>query len=102
MGDINEQLKVFVIDTNVLIHYPESIMSFRENEIVIPLQVLEELDNLKTYSDQRGKSAREAIRFLDSVTKKGSLNEGVKLENGSLLRVSLALPGHSPDRKSVV
>jgi PhoH-like ATPase len=96
MGDITELPKVFVIDTNVLIHYPESIMSFRENEIVIPLQVLEELDNLKTYSDQRGKSAREAIRFLDSVTKKGSLNDGVKLDNGSLLRVSLALPGHSP------
>ncbi|HTX73713.1 MAG TPA: PhoH family protein [Rectinemataceae bacterium] len=89
--------KCFVIDTNVLIHYPESIMSFRENEIVLPLEVLEELDKLKTFSDQRGKSARDAIRFLDSLTKKGSLNEGVKLENGSTLRVSLRLPDDGPE-----
>ena len=72
-------------------------MSFKENEIVIPLWVLEELDNLKTYQDQRGKSAREAIRFLDSITKKGSLHEGVKLENGSVLRVSLRLPTTTPE-----
>jgi PhoH-like ATPase len=89
-------IKTFVIDTNVLIHYPEAIMSFRENEIVIPLEVLEELDNLKTFPDQRGKSAREAIRFLDTIAKKGSLNEGVKLENGSTLRVSLSLPAEGP------
>ncbi len=91
-----EQVKVFVIDTNVLIHYPESILSFKDNEIVLPLQVLEELDHLKTYSDQRGKSARDAIRFLDSVSKKGNLNDGVKLENNSILRVSLTLPENPP------
>jgi PhoH-like ATPase len=89
-------IKSFVIDTNVLIHYPEAIMSFRDNEIVIPLEVLEELDNLKTYPDQRGKSAREAIRFLDSIARKGNLNDGVKLENGSVLRVSLSLPDKMP------
>lgn len=95
MADAIER-KVFVIDTNVLIHNPESILSFRDNEIVIPLQVLEELDHLKTYPDQRGKSARDAIRFLDLLAKKGDLNEGVKLENGSLLRVSLAQANGAP------
>jgi len=90
-------IKTFVIDTNVLIHYPEAIMSFHDNEIVLPLEVLEELDKLKTYPDQRGKSAREAIRFLDSVSKKGNLNEGVRLENGSTLKVSLRLPDKTPD-----
>ncbi len=94
--DNAKSMKTFVIDTNVLIHYPESIMSFRENEIVLPLQVLEELDGLKTYADQRGRSAREAIRFLDSVARKGSLNEGVKLENGSVLRVSIRQPDDPP------
>ncbi len=89
-------VKTFVIDTNVLIHYPEAIMSFRDNEIVIPLEVLEELDGLKTYPDQRGKAAREAIRFLQSLTHKGNLNEGVKLENGSVLRVSFLLPESVP------
>ncbi|MDA8426099.1 MAG: PhoH family protein [Treponema sp.] len=97
MASTVEGIKTFVIDTNVLIHYPEAIMSFRENEIVIPLEVLEELDKLKAFPDQRGKSAREAIRFLDTLAKKGSLNEGVKLENGSTLRVSLVLPAEGPE-----
>jgi PhoH-like ATPase len=96
VGTNERKFKTFVIDTNVLIHYPESIMSFRDNEIVLPLEVLEELDNLKTYPDQRGKSAREAIRFLDGVARKGNLNEGVKLENGSVLKVSLRLPESTP------
>lgn len=97
MADTQESVKAFVVDTNVLIHYPEAIMSFKDNEILIPLQVLEELDNLKTYPDQRGKSAREAIRFLDRITKKGNLNDGVKLENGSVLRVTLAQPEELPE-----
>ncbi len=96
MSDHQDQIKVFIIDTNVLIHYPEAILSFKDNEIVIPLQVLEELDNLKTYSDQRGKSARDAIRFLDSVSKKGSLHDGIKLDNNSLLKVSLIQPDNPP------
>jgi PhoH-like ATPase len=95
-GKPTEGIKQFVIDTNVLIHYPEAIMSFRDNEIVIPLEVLEELDKLKTYPDQRGKSAREAIRFLDSLSRKGNLNEGIRLDNGSTLRVSLSLPEKIP------
>jgi len=96
MSQSAQDIKSFVLDTNVLIHYPEAIMSFRDNEIVIPLEVLEELDKLKTYPDQRGKSAREAIRFLDALTKKGNLHEGVKLENGSTLRVSYRMPSDVP------
>ncbi|HAP43819.1 MAG TPA: phosphate starvation-inducible protein PhoH [Spirochaetaceae bacterium] len=96
MSDNSEQLKIFVIDTNVLIHYPEALMSFKDNEIVIPLQVLEELDRLKTEHEQRGRSAREAIRYLDTYAKKGNLHEGVKLENGSILRVSLEQPDTTP------
>jgi PhoH-like ATPase len=97
VGDEHKRIKTFVIDTNVFIHNPEAIMSFRDNDIVIPLEVLEELDSLKDYPDQRGKSAREAIRFLDGLARKGSLNEGVKLENGSVLRVSFLLPDAPPE-----
>ena len=79
--------KVFVIDTNVLIHNPDSINSFRNTEIVIPLIVLEELDKLKTWPDHRGRSAREAIRALDATIKGGDVHTGVKLDNGSILRV---------------
>ncbi len=101
MNEDSKPIKTFVLDTNVLIHYPESIMSFRDNEIVIPLTVLEELDNLKIYADQRGKSAREAIRFLDSLLKKGNLHDGVKLENGSILKVSFQLPEMLPEAISL-
>lgn len=81
--------KTFVIDTNVLIHNPEALLSFRDTEIVIPLWVLEELDSLKTYSDQRGKAARDAIRFIDSQSRSGNLRDGVRLPNGSLLKVAM-------------
>ncbi|HUX36803.1 MAG TPA: PhoH family protein [Rectinemataceae bacterium] len=90
-------IKCFVIDTNVLIHNPEAINSFRDNEIIIPLEVLEELDKLKTFPDQRGKSAREAIRFLDSALGRGNFKEGVRLENGSILKVSHILPRDPPE-----
>ncbi|MFP4376797.1 MAG: PhoH family protein [Spirochaetales bacterium] len=94
---MSNPIKSFVIDTNVFIHKPDCVLSFRDNEVVIPLWVLEELDKLKTYSDERGRNARHAIRFLDELGKKGSLSEGVKMENGSVLRVVLAphaeLPG---------
>ena len=83
-------LKTFVIDTNVLIHKPDAILSFRDNEVVIPLWVLEELDNLKSAGGEKGRNARRAVRFLDEMGKKGSLNEGVMMENGSILRVELS------------
>jgi PhoH-like ATPase len=90
MSDGNSRgIKSFVIDTNVLIHKPDAILSFRNNEVVIPLWVLEELDKLKTYSDERGRNARHAIRFLDSLAEQGDLYRGVKMENGSTLRVVL-------------
>lgn len=89
--------KTFVIDTNVLIHRPDAILSFRDSEIVIPMWVLEELDRLKTFSDERGRSARQAIRFLDDSSRPGNLSEGVRIENGSTLRVTATQPQEIPN-----
>lgn len=86
----NGSIKTFVIDTNVFIHKADAILSFRDNEVVIPLGVLEELDTLKTYSDERGRNARHAIRFIDSIAKHGDLQKGIKMENGSILRVAVS------------
>ncbi|HDQ13390.1 MAG TPA: PhoH family protein [Sediminispirochaeta sp.] len=83
------KIKTFVIDTNVFIHKYDAILSFKDNEVVVPLWVLEELDNLKTYSDERGRNARHAIRFLDGLAKQGDIHKGVKMENGSILKVLL-------------
>jgi PhoH-like ATPase len=94
MGSVNSSKngsdrKVFIIDTNVFIHKHDAILSFRDSEIVVPLWVLEELDNLKTYSDERGRNARHAIRFLDSITKHGDPTSGAKMDNGSILKMAL-------------
>ena len=107
---VNLSMKTFVIDTNVFIHRPDAILSFRDNEIVIPLWVLEELDHLKSYSDERGRNARRAIRLLDEISRKGKLYEGVKLDNGSVLSVALHyakdapidFPADKPDNKIIL
>jgi len=84
---LSNPVKTFVIDTNVFIHRPDAILSFRDNEIVVPLWVLEELDNLKKSREERGRNARESIRLLDELSRHADLKEGVKMENGSTLRV---------------
>jgi len=93
-AEAGKERKTFVIDTNVLIHRPDAILSFRDSDIVLPLWVLEELDKLKSSSDERGRSARKAIRFLDEQGRHGNLSAGVKLENGSMLRVELTHARH--------
>ena len=67
-----------------------------DSEVVVPLWVLEELDKLKTFSDEKGRSARQAIRFLDEVSKHGDLNKGAKVGDGIILKVSLIDPKHGP------
>jgi PhoH-like ATPase len=81
--------KTFVLDTNVLLQTPYALHSFGDNTIVIPEVVLEELDKFKKENTELGANARHAARFLDELREKGSLNKGVKLENGGTLRVEL-------------
>ncbi|MGJ8454086.1 PhoH family protein [Pseudothermotoga sp. U03pept] len=80
-------VKNYVLDTNVLIHDPESIYSFEDNNIVLPLPVLEELDKLKRRTDSVGRSAREVIRELDKLRASGDLSKGVRLQSGGVLSV---------------
>ena len=91
-----DAVKTFVIDTNVFIHKPDCIDSFRDNEVVIPLMVLEELDKLKSYHDERGRNARMAIRLIAELAKHGNLQQGVKMENGSVLRVVMTAGKQGP------
>lgn len=79
--------KVFILDTNVLLHDPNSITHFADNDIIIPMVVIEELDNFKTASDERGKNARLVSRRMDELREKGKLGKGVKLDNGGMLKV---------------
>ena len=65
--------KTYVIDTNVLIQAPYALFCFEENQVVLPLAVLEELDGLKKAEGERGANAREAIRHLEKLRLKGNL-----------------------------
>ncbi len=85
--------KMYVLDTNVLLHDPRSMFSFTGALVGIPIMVLEELENFKRESSGRGKNARETVRYLDQLREKGSLSEGVPLEGGGHLRI-LFSPEH--------
>jgi len=79
--------KNFVLDTNVLLHSSVSIFSFDENVVILPMTVIEELDRFKSRNDELGRNARQVIRSLDSLRRKGRLGEGVSLENGGVLKI---------------
>jgi PhoH-like ATPase len=83
--------KRFVLDTNVLLHDSQSILSFQDNEVIIPLAVIEEMDRFKKDGGETGRNARQVARILDALRLQGVLtNGGVVLENGGLLRVVLS------------
>ncbi len=82
-----ESKKTFVLDTNVLLHNAECIEAFADNHVVIPMAVIEELDNFKSHSNELGRNARHVIRRLDTLRSKGNLRDGVPLPNGGRLQI---------------
>ena len=81
--------KIFVIDTNVILHDPTAILRFEDNEIILPIAVIEELDRFKKQPQMIGRNAREVSRTLDELRTSGHLTKGVNLSNGGTLRVAL-------------
>lgn len=82
--------KLFVLDTNVLLHDAASLHAFGDrNEVIIPVTVLEELDTFKKRQDEVGRNSRKVTRDLDDLRKVGHLVEGVPLPNGGRLRIEL-------------
>lgn len=84
--------KNYVLDTNVLLHDPRAIFQFEENRVIIPIYVLEEVDQFKKELSERGRNARAISRSLDEFRAKGGkLASGVDLPAGGTLRVAMAL-----------
>lgn len=81
--------KIFVLDTNVLLHNPQAIFSFQDNRVVIPIIVIEEIDQFKKGVDEKSRNARQIGRYLDALRSRGSLQEGVNLDNGGILQVTV-------------
>src|SRR4051812_28418114 len=106
----NGHVKHFVLDTNVLLHNPNALFMFTDNEVIIPFDVIEELDKFKAGTDDLGRNARTVIRHLDQLRARGSLSEGVAVEQtGGRVRVVLeedqklcpGLTANTPDNRII-
>jgi PhoH-like ATPase len=97
---VSAKVKTFVLDTNVLLHDPQCILKFQDNNLAIPVEVLEELDAIKgEQSTERGRNARRVHRMLQELLPDTrSMHEGVELETGGTLSIIinpyLLNPGH--------
>src|SRR5688500_8104045 len=86
--------KNYVLDTNVLLHDPHAIFKFEDNDVILPIYVLEEIDQCERGTNERGRNARTVSRILDEQRAlSGSLAGGVRLGEGGTLRV------HVPERR---
>ena len=86
--------KIYVLDTNILLLDPKSILAFEDRNIIIPLKVIEELDKKKTMVGEIGYNARETFRILKDLKKDGAdLWHGVPTEKGGIIRIEKAEKG---------
>jgi PhoH-like ATPase len=97
--------KLFVLDTNVLMHDPTSLFRFEEHDVFLPIMTLEELDNNKKGISEVARNARQASRFLDEIVSahKGAISEGIALKRheadaatGRLYLQTETINGHVP------
>lgn len=82
-------IKNYILDTNVLVHDPYCISNFQDNNVIIPIMVVEELDSLKKKGGMLGFHARSAAREINKLREYGSLSEGVSLPGGGMLKIEL-------------
>ncbi|MCX8155687.1 MAG: PhoH family protein [Verrucomicrobiae bacterium] len=80
-------MKNYILDTNVLLHDPNSLFNFQENHVLIPIEVIEEIDRFKREATELGQNARTVSRTLDALREQGALSAGVPLRNGGLLKI---------------
>ena len=81
--------KTFVLDTNVLLHDPLALTRFQDNAVVVPIEVVEEIDRFKRDPSEKGRNARQVSRLLDQLREKGNLADGVTIDaaSGGTLKV---------------
>ncbi|MEO5961555.1 MAG: PhoH family protein [Opitutaceae bacterium] len=99
---VSAKVKTFVLDTNVLLHDPQSIFKFEDNNLAIPVEVLEELDAIKgEQSTERGRNARRVHRILQELLPDSrAMHEGVELDNGGTLSIIINPYLSDPSRRS--
>lgn len=87
--------KIFVLDTSVILYDHNAIRNFQEHDVVLPIQVLEELDNFKKGNDSRNFEARECIRFIDRISGDSTLQEWIPLGKGDSGRFRVVMESHT-------
>jgi PhoH-like ATPase len=95
---VSSMKKNYVLDTNVLIHDPRAIFKFEDNDVIIPIYVIEEIDQFKREGTERGRNCRQVARYLDELRAAAtdSLSKGVGLGDG-LGTLRVAVPSHRGD-----
>lgn len=81
--------KTYILDTSVLLHRAESLFSFGDNQVVLPIVVLDEIDKFKRGTTELNRAARVVIKSLDQIRERGDLDKGVLLENGGTLVINI-------------
>jgi PhoH-like ATPase len=93
--------KNYVLDTNILLHDPYAIFKFDDNNVIIPIYVIEEVDQFKREGSERGRNARQVVRLLDELRENGgSLSKGVEIKSGGTLTVNV--PARRPELPSAI
>jgi len=93
--------KNYVLDTNILLHDPQAIFRFDDNNVIIPIYVIEEVDQFKREGSERGRNARHVVRLLDDLRESGgSLAKGVTTKSGGFLKVHV--PTKRPELPSAI
>jgi PhoH-like ATPase len=81
--------KIFVLDTNVLLFDAQAIYKFKDNQVVIPITVIEELDRFKKDLNENGRNARQFSRMIDDLRARGHISKGVEINKGGSIKVEL-------------
>ena len=97
-----KQKKIFVLDTSVILFNHQAILHFDDNDVAIPITVLEELDNFKKGHDTKNYEAREFIRIIDDLSAENSLQDWVSLgDKKGKIKVIMDENGHDTDAKKI-
>jgi len=80
-------MRNIILDTNVLLYDPRAIFGFRGDNLLIPIEVIEEIDDVKWDASELGRNSRTVAQILDALRDSGQLGEGVRLEHNGILRV---------------
>jgi PhoH-like ATPase len=83
-------MKNYILDTTILLYDSHAMFKFEENNVIIPITVIEDIDHFKKDLSETGRNARQTSRNLDALRLKGVLTRGVKLDNGGTLFVKLS------------